>query len=516
MRKPRGKIVSLAKFFTIGDTRGALIRKQQRRVLLKPFLNQKHLPYSLTMTTQTAIQSQHAATHRYVPTTSTPISPEKVASVLAAEWDLFSKNTKGSASESARAHKTLPLGVTSSFQHWDPYPISIVSAKGAYMIDVDGRQLLDLSMGFGAMLAGHLNPVVIEEVQSSLQQGMLFVTPSPTSTDAAERICKRFGIDQVRFTNSGTESTMYAVRVARAATDKPGILKVEGGYHGSYDPFVVSAKPPLHLAGDPEEPTPVIDSTLAAGDIYVVPYNNIEALEKMFAKNASKIACFIVEPVLENLAIVLPDAGYLERVRELCDQYKVVLIFDEVKTGLTAGAHGASARLGVKPDLITLAKSIGGGLPLAAFGGKKEYMDFVTSGKMAHFGTFNGNPLAMAGVRAVDRICSDRALEVAEEFNMQALTRIGQIIDEYQLPAHTVGFGVKGCVTWSTTPVRNYRDYKATDFGVAEAHWLFAINRGIITPPGLDEQWLISLAHGQKEIDMLVEDFREFAKAIRS
>ncbi len=516
MRKPRGKIVSLAKFFTIGDTRGALIRKQQRRVLLKPFLNQKHLPYSLTMTTQTAIQSQHAATHRYVPTTSTPISPEKVASVLAAEWDLFSKNTKGSASESARAHKTLPLGVTSSFQHWDPYPISIVSAKGAYMIDVDGRQLLDLSMGFGAMLAGHLNPVVIEEVQSSLQQGMLFVTPSPTSTDAAERICKRFGIDQVRFTNSGTESTMYAVRVARAATDKPGILKVEGGYHGSYDPFVVSAKPPLHLAGDPEEPTPVIDSTLAAGDIYVVPYNNIEALEKMFAKNASKIACFIVEPVLENLAIVLPDAGYLERVRELCDQYKVVLIFDEVKTGLTAGAHGASARLGVKPDLITLAKSIGGGLPLAAFGGKKEYMDFVTSGKMAHFGTFNGNPLAMAGVRAVDRICSDRALEVAEEFNMQALTRIGQIIDEYQLPAHTVGFGVKGCVTWSTTPVRNYRDYKATDFSVAEAHWLFAINRGIITPPGLDEQWLISLAHGQKEIDMLVEDFREFAKAIRS
>jgi glutamate-1-semialdehyde 2,1-aminomutase len=255
---------------------------------------------------------------------------------------------------------------------------------------------------------------------------------------------------------------------------------------------------------------------LVPGDIYVVPYNNIPALEKMFKKNAKKIACFIVEPVLENLAIVLPDAGYLERVRELCDQYNVVLIFDEVKTGLTAGAHGASARLGVKPDLITLAKSIGGGLPLAAFGGKKKYMDFVTNGKMAHFGTFNGNPLAMAGVRAIDRICSDEALAIAEDFNLQALTRIGEIIDEYQLPAHTVGFGIKGCVTWSTTPVRNYRDYKATDFGVAEAHWLFALNRGIITPPGLDEQWLISLAHGQTEIDLLVEDFREFAKAIRA
>ena len=461
-------------------------------------------------------QSNHKQTFRFVPSTSVPIDQNRVKEILKQEWELFTKQTGKSAEESRRSFKSLPLGVTSSFQHWDPYPISIVSAKGAYMTDVDGRQLLDLSMGFGAMFAGHLNPTVIEEIQTSLKTGMLFVTPSPTSTDAAQMICNRFKIDQVRFTNSGTESTMYAVRVARSATEKMGILKVEGGYHGSYDPFVVSSKPALNKAGDPEEPTAVIDSNLVPGDIYVVPYNNIPALEAMFEKNASKIACYIVEPVLENLAIILPDEGYLERVRELCDEYKVVLIFDEVKTGLTAGAHGASVRLGVEPDLITLAKSIGGGVPLAAFGGKKKYMDFVTSGKMAHFGTFNGNPLAMAGVRAIDRLCSDQALADAEMLNQQALDRISAIIDEYQLPAHTVGFGVKGCVTWSTQPVRNYRDYKATDFGVAEAHWLFALNRGIITPPGLDEQWLISLAHGQTEIDLLVEDFREFAKALRA
>jgi glutamate-1-semialdehyde 2,1-aminomutase len=461
-------------------------------------------------------QSNHKQTFRFVPSTSVPIDPKRVEEILKQEWELFTKQTGKSAEESRRSFQSLPLGVTSSFQHWDPYPISIVSAKGAYMTDVDGRQLLDLSMGFGAMFAGHLNPTVIEEIQTSLKTGMLFVTPSPTSTDAAQMICKRFKIDQVRFTNSGTESTMYAVRVARSATDKMGILKVEGGYHGSYDPFVVSSKPALNKAGDPEEPTAVIDSNLVPGDIYVVPYNNIPALEAMFEKNASKIACYIVEPVLENLAIILPDEGYLERVRELCDEYKVVLIFDEVKTGLTAGAHGASVRLGVEPDLITLAKSIGGGVPLAAFGGKKKYMDFVTNGKMAHFGTFNGNPLAMAGVRAIDRLCSDQALADAEMLNQQALNRISEIIAEYQLPAHTVGFGVKGCVTWSTQPVRNYRDYKATDFTVAEAHWLFALNRGIITPPGLDEQWLISLAHGQTEIDLLVEDFREFAKALRA
>jgi glutamate-1-semialdehyde 2,1-aminomutase len=461
------------------------------------------------------MQSHHASTFRHIPASSKPVSPERVAQVLADEWKLFTENTAGSAAESERAFASLPLGVTSSFQHWDPYPISIASAEGAWMTDVDGRKLLDLSMGFGAMLAGHLNPIVVEEIQASLRQGMLFVTPSPTSTDAAERICKRFGIDQVRFTNSGTESTMYAVRVARSATEKMGILKVEGGYHGSYDPFVVSSKPPLDKIGNPDKPKAYIDSNLVPGDIYVVPFNNLEALEKMFKKNSKKIACFIVEPVLENLAIVLPDVGYLEGVRALCDKYDVVLIFDEVKTGLTAGPKGAAARLGVKPDLITLAKSIGGGLPLAAFGGKKKYMDYVSNGKMAHFGTFNGNPLAMAGVRAIDRICTDEAMAKAEALNMQALDRISAIIDEFELPAHTVGFGVKGCVTWSTTPVRNYRDYKATDFGIAEAHWLFSLNRGIITPPGLDEQWLISLAHGQAEIDLLVEDFREFAIALR-
>jgi glutamate-1-semialdehyde 2,1-aminomutase len=461
-------------------------------------------------------QNNHKQTFRFVPSSSLPVDPKRVEEILKQEWEQFTKGTGKSAEESRRSFKALPLGVTSSFQHWDPYPISIASAKGAYMTDVDGRQLLDLSMGFGAMFAGHLNPTVIEEIESSLTTGMLFVTPSPISTDAAERICKRFEIDQVRFTNSGTESTMYAVRVARSATEKMGILKVEGGYHGSYDPFVVSSKPALDKIGDPEDPIPAIDSNLVPGDIYIVPFNNIPALERMFEKNAGKIACFIVEPVLENLAIVLPDEGYLEQVRELCDQYNVVLIFDEVKTGLTAGAHGASVRLGVQPDLITLAKSIGGGVPLAAFGGKKKYMDFVTNGKMAHFGTFNGNPLAMAGIRAIDRICTDEALAAAETLNQQALDRISAIIEEYQLPAHTVGFGVKGCVTWSTTPVRNYRDYKATDFGIAEAHWLFALNRGIITPPGLDEQWLISLAHGQTEIDLLVEDFREFAIALRA
>ena len=408
------------------------------------------------------------------------------------------------------------MGVTSSFQYWDPYPIAIASAKGAYMTDVDGRKLLDLSMGFGAMLAGHLNPEVVSEVKKSLEEGMLFVTPSPISRDAASRLCKRFGIEQIRFANSGTEATMYAVRTAKAFTGKNAMVKLEGGYHGSYDPMTVSAKPDLKLAGDPETPNAVVQAGTSPGIVFVVPFNNLAALEKVFAENHESIACFILEPVLENLGIVLPDAGYLQSVRDLCDKYKIVLIFDEVKTGLTAGPQGAAHRIGVQPDLICLAKSIGGGLPLAAFGGKKKFMDAITDNRMPHFGTFNGNPLAMAGVRAMDKVCTPEALAKAEALNVQALTRISEIIDEYELPAHTVGFGVKGCITWSVDPVRNYRDYKATNFEIAELSWLWSLNRGIITPPGLDEQWLISLAHTQTEIDILVEDFRELAIALRS
>ena len=458
----------------------------------------------------------HAQTFRNTPINSKPISEIKVSALLDQEWSRFKDSTAKSGIESEAAKRSIPLGVPSSFQHWDPYPLSIVSAKRAWMTDVDGRQLLDLSMGFGAMLAGHLNPEVVAELQSTLSVGTLFVTPSPISRDAAERICKRFGIDQVRFTNSGTESTMYAVRTARAFTGKQGIVKIEGGYHGSYDPLMVSSKPALDKAGDPNEPTPVIPNGVEVGPIWVTPYNNIETLEKIFAKHSNEIACFILEPVLENLGIVLPDAGYLERVRELCDQYGIVLIFDEVKTGLTAGPQGAAQRLGIKPDLICLAKSIGGGVPLAAFGGKAEIMAAVSDGRMAHFGTFNGNPLAMAGVRAIDKICTPETLAKAESLNNQALLRISDVINEYELPAHTVGFGVKGCITWSPEPVRNYRDYKATNFKVAELSWLWSINRGIITPPGLDEQWLISLAHGQKEIDILVDDFAELAKTLRS
>jgi len=460
-------------------------------------------------------QSHHSQTFRSVPAHSKPFDTSRLQKILQEQLDLYKNSTLGSDLEHQLATQTIPLGAHSTFQSFEPYPVSIVSAKGAWMTDVDGRKMLDLSMGFGAMLAGHLNPDVVSELRDALDVGTLFTTPSPLSRDAAERICRRFGIDQVRFTNSGTESTMYAVRTARAYSGKEGVVKVEGGYHGSHDSVLFSNKPALAKAGPADAPTPVIPNASVAGEVYVVPFNDADALENLFEKHSKTIACFIVEPVLENIGIVLPDEGYLEAVRDLCDKYKVVLIFDEVKTGLTAGPQGAAQRLGVIPDLICLAKSIGGGIPLAAFGGKAEFMLPVSDGRMPHLGTFNGHALAMAAVRAVDKICTVAALDKAESLNKDALIRIREVIDEYELPAHTVGFGVKGCVTWSDTPVRNYRDYKATNFQIAELSFLWSLNHGVITPPGLDEQWLISLAHGQAEIDFMVNDFKEFAKTIR-
>ena len=470
------------------------------------------------MTETLQISTAHdPGTRRRLPERSQPIDHRRVEQLLAAEWERFTSWSQASGEHNKRASRSLPLGVTSSFQHWEPYPISIASARGAWLTDVDGNRLLDLSMGFGAMLVGHLNPVVVEHVTEALTHtGTLFVTPSPQATDMAERFQERFGLDMLRFTNSGTESLMYAIRVARAHTGRKAIIKIEGGYHGGYDALQVSVKPDLADIGPAEAPIPEVPFDVEAGTVHVVAYNDLGQLERVLAELGRAIAALVIEPVIENLSIVVPDEGYLAGVRAACDEHGVALIFDEVKTGLTAGYAGAAQRLGVQPDLITLAKSIGGGLPLAAFGGKREIMEVVVDGRMAHFGTYNGNPLVMAAARAVDEVCTQEALDAAEAMNNRAMDTIDEIIAAHELPAHTVGLGVKGCVTWAATPVRNYRDYKATDFGLAELSWLWGVNRGVLTPPGLDEQWLVSLAHTDDDMAILVDDFRQLAEALRA
>jgi glutamate-1-semialdehyde 2,1-aminomutase len=350
-------------------------------------------------------------------------------------------------------------------------------------------------------------------VSRQLENGTLFVTPCEMNAVVAELLGDRYGLPMWRFTNSGTEATMDAIRVARGVTGRDKIVKVEGGYHGHHDEVMISMKPPLDKAG-PEDAPHAVPSTAGVtkavlGDTIVVPYNNIPALERALSND--DVACFIVEPVMENIGICLPRDNYLAQVREVTQRHGTLLIFDEVKTGITAGWGGATGVLDVQPDLVALAKSIGGGFPLGAFGGKAEYMDIITQGKVIHLGTYNGNPLVMAAANAVlSQVCTPEATNDVIALNARLLAACNDIIETADLPAHTVQFGAKGCITWSPAPIRNYRDYKATDFDLAFAQWIHGINRGVLLPPGLDEQWLISMMHTESEVMHYADVFGEF------
>jgi glutamate-1-semialdehyde 2,1-aminomutase len=431
------------------------------------------------------------------------------------ERELATYSTRTAASQAAtdRARKVLPLGVPSSFQAYDPHPIVVRHAAGSRMTDVDGNEYVDYDMGFGALFAGHMNPVVAAAVRRQLDDGTLYVTPCELNAEVAELLRDRYGLPLWRFTNSGTEATMDAVRVARGATGRDKVVKVEGGYHGHHDELMISMKPSLEEAGPADAPRSVpATAGIASGvlaDTIVVPYNNADALERVLANG--DVACFIVEPVMENIGICLPQPGYLEAVRELTTRHGTLLIFDEVKTGITAGYGGATGHFGIEPDLVTLAKSIGGGFPVGAFGGRQEYMDLITAGTVLHLGTYNGNPLVMAAARAtLAEACSAQHTDEAIARNGRLVAACQEVIDRAGLPAHTVQFGAKGCVTWSTQPVRNYRDYKATDFDLAFAQWIHGINRGVLLPPGLDEQWLISVVHDDGDAARYAEVFAEF------
>jgi len=433
--------------------------------------------------------------------------------ITARELQVYMQRTAGSQRATERARKVLPLGVPSSFQAYDPHPIVVSRAQDAWMEDVDGNRYVDYDMGYGALFSGHCHPLVRQAVERQLDNGTLFVTPCETNADVAELLAERYGLPMWRFTNSGTEATMDAIRVARGVTGREKLVKVEGGYHGHHDEVMISMKPKIELAGPADNPTPIpatagITAAVLA-DTIVIPYNDPEALERVL--RSGEVAAFIVEPVMENIGICMPQPGYLEAVREITRRYGTMLIFDEVKTGITAGWSGATGVLGVQPDLVCLAKSIGGGLPLGAFGGTVECMDQITSGKVLHLGTYNGNPLCMAAAKAVlQDICTPDVQLAVNALNSKLVAACQGTIDAAGLPAHTVQFGAKGCVTWSEEPIKNYRDYKATDFDLAFAQWMHGINRGILLPPGLDEQWLISVLHSEHDAMRYESVFQEF------
>src|SRR5215204_6149612 len=450
----------------------------------------------------------------------TAIDPGRVAALTELEKGKLLERTRRSGEFFARASMVMPGGVPSQCQKNDPWPVYLERGEGARVWDVDGNEYLDFHNGFGVMCVGHANPVIGAAVKARMDRGTHFAAPTEGAIVVAEELKRRWGLPQWRFTNSGTESTMDAVHLARGATGNDLIVKVEGTYHGHHDAVMVSVKPPAALMGERSRPTSIaygLGYPANTPDLTrVVPFNDAEALSSLLEELRGQVAGVILEPAMMNINIVPPVDGYLQRVRELTRDHGAVMIFDEVKTGAAVAAGGATELFGVTPDVVCLAKAICGGLPGGAVGMTEALGALVADGRVRQQGTFNGNPLVMAAARAtLLDVLTPAAYERLHRANATLMAGCDDVIARYGLPAHTVGMGSKGCVVMSTEPIREYRDYLTKiHHPLTELAWLYHMNHGVFMTPGVDEEWTLSVLHTDEHLQRYVEVFETFARDV--
>jgi glutamate-1-semialdehyde 2,1-aminomutase len=447
-------------------------------------------------------------------------SPASMEDIISAQEKVFVARQPESHRLASRAGLALAGGVTSSWQVTRPQPVWLSHGKGSKVYDVDGNEYVDLHGGYGAALAGHGHPAIVEAIRGQATLGTHFAQPTPAAILVAEELSRRFGLPLWRFANSGTEATMDAVHLMRAITDRDLIIKVEGCYHGHHDSVQVSVYPDADEVGPPHKPAQVRSSTgipRAIVDLtLVVGFNDLEGVARLLDENPGQVAGMIIEPIMMNAGIILPEPGYLAGLKELLHSRGALLTFDEVKTGLTAGPGGASGLTGVTPDIVCLAKAIGGGVSVAAIGGTEEAMGHVANGDYEMVGTFNGNPLAMAACRAMlIEVATPAAYERIESLRQRAITGLQREIDRSGLRAHVVSVGAKGCVVFSAEQLRDFRGFLAIDDSYSQAHWLFQHNGGVFLPPwGKSEQWLISVQHDEADIARFTGNFAAFAAEV--
>jgi glutamate-1-semialdehyde 2,1-aminomutase len=446
--------------------------------------------------------------------------------IAAREQQRLLDRTPGSARLYERAVRVLPNGVASNFQANDPYPIYLDRGHASKVWDVDGHEYSDFHGGFGVNVVGHAHPRIVAAIERAARNGIHFAVTTEHTVALAEELCRRFRLEQVRIVNSGTEATMDAVRVARAATGRDVVLKIEGSYHGHHDTLLFSVVPEAEVLGLRE--TTSGEAADSAGDVYrtiptskgvpkvlaeytlIVPFNDAAALEHVLAERGQEIAALIMEPVMMNIGIVVPQPGYLEAARELCTKHGVVFIYDEVKSGATIAPGGAIERYGVQPDLACFAKAIGGGTTIGAFGGRADVMDVVTRGT-AQQGTFNGNPLSSAaGLAALTEVLTPEAYDRFGKLGTLLAEGCRRAIDEHRIPAHSVDLGAKGCVSYRPEPLRNYRDFLECNVDLFAASWPWLLNRGIFMTPGDEEQWTIGAQHTEEDIGRYLDAFGDF------
>jgi glutamate-1-semialdehyde 2,1-aminomutase len=453
-------------------------------------------------------------------TAMTQVDRERIKELTERELHRLNDRTPGSQEMYERARQTLSGGVASSYQLRDPWPIYLSHGKGPRVWDVDGNVMLDFHNGFGSMVQGHAHPAISKAVQQRVERGTHFAAPTEDGVIVSEELARRFGLPRWRYVNSGSEATMDAIRIARALTGRDTIVKIFGSYHGHHDYVMVSIGVPYDQIGDRENyaslpygggiPQAVAEMTIP------MPFNDAEAMERRIERltaEGRKPACVIMEAAMMNLGVVLPEPGYLEAVRELTRRHGIVLIFDEVKTGLCIAAGGATERFGVKPDMVTLAKALGGGLPSGAIGGTEEVFDVVENGKVYQVGTYNGNPLSMAAARAsLLEVLTPEAYAHLDALNDHILKGCQSVIDRHGLPGYAVGVGSKGCVTFSAVKIVDYETFKEQqDAELSDLSWLYNMNRGVFMTPGREEEWTLSVTHSFDDCDAFVAAFEEMA-----
>ncbi|HRA46517.1 MAG TPA: aspartate aminotransferase family protein [Thermomicrobiales bacterium] len=456
-----------------------------------------------------------------LPSTKDLISRERVAKLVAREEDRLNEYSGQSSVMYERAKVHMVNGVPSSYQTRDPWPIYIAQGKGSKIWDVDGVERVDFHNGFGSMVQGHAHPAIVKAVQERVALGTHFAAPMEDDILVSDELARRFGLPSWRYVNSGSEATMDAIRIARAITGNDTIVKIFGSYHGHHDYVMVSIGVPYSKIGDREDyaslpygagiPQSVAEMTIA------VPFNDAGALERRIErliKEGRKPACLIMEAALMNLGVVLPQPGYLEAVRDITKKHEIVWIVDEVKTGLAVAPGGATEKFNLKPDLVTLAKALGGGLPCGAIGGTDEAMEVVRDGSVYQVGTYNGNPLTMAASRAsLFEVLTPTAYDHLNTLNDHMLAGCDAILKQYGLPGYTVGISSKGCVTFSPVEITDYESFKANQDGeLTELAWLYAMNRGIYMTPGREEEWTLSVQHSIADCDLYLAAFNDLCK----
>jgi glutamate-1-semialdehyde 2,1-aminomutase len=413
-----------------------------------------------------------------------------------------------------RAKRLIPGGVNSPVRAFQPYPFFTERAKGSHIFDVDGKEYIDYCLAYGPLILGYAHPKIVEAVRAQLENGSLFGTPTEQEVDLAELICKMvLSAEMVRLVSTGGEATMSAIRAARGYTGKKKIIKFEGCYHGAHDYVLVKAGSgattfgmPTSL-GIPEETT---------RNTIVAPFNDAEKFENAVKENKDDLAAVIVEPVIGNIGLVLPKEGFLETLRELTEDYGIVLIFDEVITGFRLALGGAQEYYGVAPDMTTLGKVLGGGFPIAAFAGKEEIMKMIApSGKVYQAGTYSGNPISVIAGLATLKFLRDsgKGFYAKMERNCKAIvTPLKKTIRECSLKVQVNHLASMFQLFFTGTPVYDYTTVKTADTAKFMRYHAKLLEKGVFVPPSQFETCFLSAAHSAQDLDKTIEAIMESLK----